>query len=149
MQGALIDQLTRDYPQFTFMPAKTPRWNPHEHVIYYNDNASTTLHELGHALLGHQCYGQDIELIQCERAAWNEALKLAPKYSVQISPAEVETALDSYRDWLYRRSLCPHCSQSGVQSATDYSYRCPNCHIRWLASCGKNKALRRQVTPTE
>ncbi len=141
----LVERLRADYPAFNFIPSRAPHWNQAEHTIYFNDDDATTLHELGHALLGHHSYGQDIELVQMERAAWDKALTLAPKYGVQISPDDVETALDSYRDWLYRRGLCPSCGQCGVQSRTDYCYTCPNCHTRWRASSGKSKRLRRDI----
>lgn len=141
----LVERLSADYPSFRFVSSATPHWNQAEHTIYYNADGATTLHELGHALLGHQSYGQDIELIQMERAAWNKALCLAPKYGVRISTEDVEAALDSYRDWLYKRSLCPTCGQCGVQSHVDHCYTCPNCHSRWRASSGKNKRLRRNI----
>lgn len=140
-----MERLRADYPNFEFTSSEAPHWNMAEHTIYYNTDDATTLHELGHALLGHHSYGQDIELIQMERAAWNKACELAPKYGIEISADDVEAALDSYRDWLYRRSLCPTCGQCGIQSAENYCYTCPNCHTTWRASSGKNKRLRRDI----
>lgn len=148
----LVDRLRLDYPDITFAPcgdAISPHWNYTEHTIYYDAGEAVTLHELGHAILNHKKYGQDVELIKLERAAWDKALELAPRYGVKITEDDVEAALDSYRDWLHRRSCCPKCGQVGLQSAATHCYKCYNCGATWIASAGKVKRLRRKVIPSK
>lgn len=139
----MLDKLIAAYPQFQFVHSSTPHWNAAEHIIYYDDNPALTLHELGHALLDHKKYAQDVQLVEMERAAWDVAQKLAPQYGVNIEQDFVEAALDSYRDWLHRRSLCPVCGQTGIQSARDLAYTCPNCHHRWRCNPAKKCRLKR------
>lgn len=139
----LVDQLKQNYPQFRFIPSGYARWSANEQTIYYNDDSLQTLHELGHALLGHNNYGQDIELIQIERVAWEKAQQLAPRYGLSIDNDTIEDALDSYRDWLHQRSICPNCQQTGIQSVRDLTYRCPNCQCAWRATDGRQTVVRR------
>lgn len=140
---SLVQQLQRDYPNLTFRPANCAHWSANEQTIYYNDDDLQTLHELGHALLNHRSYSQDITLLQMERAAWEKAQQLAPRYSLVIDDNTIEDALDSYRDWLHQRSKCPQCGQTGIQSASDLSYHCPNCQCVWRATDGRQTAMRR------
>lgn len=84
------------------------------------------LHEVGHALLGHCEYGVDLERLKMERAAWEKARELCGRYGVEYDEAAVEGALDTYRDWLHRRSRCAKCGLTRFQGA-DGRYRCPGC----------------------
>ncbi len=92
---SLIDRLRHDYPQFVFHPGQTAHWAPDSQTIYYDRDDLTTLHELGHALLGHDTYHQDAELLQIERQAWLKAQQIAPRYGLSISNEVIERALDS------------------------------------------------------
>lgn len=139
----LVDRLAKDYPQFKWTPSDCAHWSAAEQTIYYNDDPLQTLHELGHALLGHDHYNLDIQLLQIERAAWDKAAEIAPHYAYKISSDTIEDALDSYRDWLHARSRCPKCGLTGIQSRTDGHYYCPTCGTKWRASDGKQKRLRR------
>ena len=141
--SSLSQQLANDYPQFRFVQSDRARWNASEQTIYYTNDQPQTLHELGHALLGHNTYRQDVELIQIERAAWVKAQQLAPQYGLSINDDTVEEALDSYRDWLHNRSKCPRCHQTGWQDSHDLTYHCPNCQCVWLASDGRQTRMRR------
>lgn len=142
---SLIDRLQHDYPQFVFRPGQTARWAPDSRTIYYDRDDLTTLHELGHALLGHDTYRQDAELLQIERQAWLKAQQIAPRYGLSISNEVIERALDSYRDWLHTRSICPKCGQTGWQSRVDLTYTCPNCGSHWTANSAKRTTLRRYL----
>lgn len=84
------------------------------------------LHEVGHALLGHCEYGVDLERLKMERAAWEKARELCGRYGVEYDEEAVEGALDTYRDWLHRRSRCAKCGLTRFQGA-DGRYRCPGC----------------------
>lgn len=141
--SSLSQQLANDYPQFRFVQSDRARWNASEQTIYYTNDQPQTLHELGHALLGHNTYRQDVELIQIERAAWVKAQQLAPQYGLSINDDTVEEALDSYRDWLHNRSKCPRCHQTGWQDSHDLTYHCPNCQCVWRASDGRQTRMRR------
>lgn len=141
--SSLLQRLANDYPQFQFVQSDRARWNASEQTIYYANDQPQTLHELGHALLGHNTYRQDVELIQIERAAWVKAQQLAPRYGLSIDNDTVEEALDSYRDWLHSRSKCPRCRQTGWQDSHDLTYHCPNCQCVWRASDGRQTRMRR------
>ena len=128
---------------FEFVASDKARWSPTEQKIYYTNDNTQTLHELGHAILGHREYRQDIELLQIERAAWDKAQELAPAYELEINDDTIEQALDTYRDWLHQRSRCPKCGQTGLQNADTLNYRCPNCQHAWRATTGKTAHIKR------
>lgn len=96
------------------------------------------LHETGHALLGHTTYQADYELIRLEVAAWEKAKELAIQLnsyfqepSLEIDEEHVQDCLDTYRDWLYKRSICPECGTKCLQQDDYVHYRCHNCHTTW------------------
>jgi len=142
---ALLSRLRADYPSFTFEESDIAHWSPTKQVISYTDDDAKLLHELGHALLDHTDFVQDIELLHLERDAWDKALELAPQYNVKITDTEVELAMDGYRDWLHARSLCPQCGQTGIQSRADLVYFCLNCETRWTANDARTCGLRRRL----
>lgn len=84
------------------------------------------LHEVGHALLGHRDYTTDPERLKMERAAWTQAQELCVRYEVEYNEELVEAELDTYRDWLHRRSKCPECGLTRFQTR-DGKYHCPQC----------------------
>ncbi len=84
------------------------------------------LHEVGHALLEHNFYTTDLERLKMERAAWEKARELCSTYGVEYDEDYVETALDSYRDWLHARSRCPRCQVTRFQDDRG-EYHCPEC----------------------
>lgn len=141
----IIDQLRRDYPTYNYQPADDAHWSYQKKTIYYTDDAVKTLHELGHALADHSHYHLDAELLTIERQAWQIAQKLAPHYSLTIDDETIESALDSYREWLHIRSKCPTCQLNGVQSAETLYYQCPNCLTIWQANTAKNNRLKRHI----
>ena len=143
MDNRLVTRLQNDYPMFEFVASDKARWSPTEQKIYYTNDSIQTLHELGHAVLGHSKYRQDIELLQIERAAWNKAKELALTYGINIDDDTIERALDTYRDWLHQRSKCPNCGQTGLQNIDTLDYRCPNCQHTWRATGGKSTRLKR------
>ncbi len=121
-------------------------WDPAANTVFYNPNAQNAslflLHELGHALLGHGAYNTDIELIGMERAAWERAKQLCHQYGIAAQSDIVQDSLDTYRDWLHARSLCPHCGATGVQAGAQ-SYQCFNCNTTWRVNEARTCALRR------
>ncbi len=98
--------------------------NELEHEIYQ----WRLLHELGHGLLEHKNYVLDLERIKMERAAWEKAKEVGRRYQIEIDKEFIERELDTYRDWLHRRSKCPICGLTRYQTE-DGSYHCPGHEI--------------------
>jgi ribosomal protein L37AE/L43A len=143
---SLISQLQADFEQFLFVESDENHWSPDENTVFYAKNDKINLlHELGHALCGHKKFVQDVELLHIERDAWEKAVGLGQKYGVKISTEQIETALDGYRNWLHDRSICPNCSQNGVQQRSDRRYRCLNCDTIWTANDGRNARTHRYI----
>jgi hypothetical protein len=146
----LANQLRDDYPELVFEPSDDFYWSAKDRVVYFvSDDSSEALdnllHETAHALLGHNLYKFDIDLIRIEGAAWTYARrKLAPRYKIVIDEDLVEDSLDSYRDWLHKRSLCPSCGQTGLEN-DDKSYVCLNCQAAWRPNDARRCGLRRRV----
>ena len=133
--GTLISRLQHDYPSLSFQKDTEARWSFADKTVFYTLNTGqeatwTLLHELGHALLGHASYASDVELLQKEVAAWEKARELARRYAIRIEETYAENCLDTYRDWLHRRSACPECSLQGIQQSSAL-YDCFNCQTTW------------------
>lgn len=134
----LVDKLRQAYPTLQFVASGTFRWQPNGKCIHYDPDQiaytpESLLHELGHALLGHNDYRSDMDLLCKERDAWNMAYQLAKGYSVIVNEDHVEDCLDTYRDWLFKRSACPSCAMQGLQK-TPREYTCLNCRHTWVVS---------------
>lgn len=144
----LLERLRADFPRFHFTLGTSDHWDSHDTVYYTLETPDCALlHELAHALLGHASYRLDIDLLRLERAAWDYARHvLAPRYDLTLSRDDAEDSLDTYRDWLHNRSLCPDCHLSGLQSS-DGDYRCVACGLAWHANAAKTCALRRFKRP--
>ncbi|HYG84228.1 MAG TPA: hypothetical protein VD907_05065 [Verrucomicrobiae bacterium] len=146
----LIKRLRQDYPGVTFTESDVFKWRPDERTVYFipqssSPNLAYLLHETAHAILNHQEYILDIDLIKMERAAWHYAqTTLSSRYGLSIVESLVNESLDSYRDWLHQRSLCPSCSTNGLQNING-TYSCHLCAITWRANEAHFCALRRQV----
>ncbi len=132
---AFISKLQQDYPALRFTEGPVASWSPQAKTIYFatadqESDIWSVLHELGHALLGHQTYQSDADLLQKEAEAWSQAISISKKYEVSISPEHVQDCLDTYRDWLHKRSMCPNCGSHGLQQ-NKALYRCLNCQDQW------------------
>ena len=153
---SLIKQLQREYPAFTFRQGDAFYWSPHQKTIYYTplrtvEDTLSLLHELAHAVLNHRSFETAIELLDMERDAWTQALTVfAPRFLSSYSADELrevaETALDEYRDWLHKRSTCPHCSATGVETSP-HQFRCLVCRGSWHVNDARSCALRRYKQP--
>ena len=138
----LVKRLAADYEQFKFKNGSQEHWSPKTQTITFNPAepaqkfACALLHELAHAILGHNTYASDFELLKLESEAWELAAKLGEKYQVKISEDHIQNCLDTYRDWLHRRSQCPRCNMHVMQNDTN-SYQCFNCQTRWHVSSGR------------
>ena len=140
----LISALSADFPALEFIGGDTFSWSPNTNQITYNTKLTkkgqlktwSLLHEVGHALLDHQDYDSDFELLLLEAAAWDKAVVLATNYGITIDPDHVQDCLDTYRDWLHRRSTCPRCGIKNFQ-ASSTQYDCHNCGTQWHVSSGR------------
>lgn len=129
MNQRLIDKLKADYPdlvfktgrKFAFRYPKTITIGPAEPF-----DELLLLHEVSHALLGHQSYAQDLERVKMENAAWEKAKELALHYKVEIDEDLIQDELDTYRNWLHQKSRCPDCGLTRFQTP-DRRYHCPRC----------------------
>ena len=143
----------RDYPNLTFTASDTFRWIPSTNTIEYVSTVTEQepyllLHEIGHASLQHGTYASDIELLDMEREAWHYALStLVPRYGLDRTVAQsiADDALDSYREWLHRRSTCPTCSAVGIES-TKHHYVCLVCEQTWRVNEARSCELKRYTT---
>jgi hypothetical protein len=140
---SIITDLRKKYPTIALKAGETFYWSPNNATVYYDEKSDNIegiwalLHETGHAILGHTKYSTDIELVFMEMEAWEEAKKIAGilneesvEHAIQIDEEHVQDCLDSYRDWLHKRSLCPDCSLAGIQTEQKI-YSCVFCHKKW------------------
>lgn len=144
----LLSALSSAYPHIRFEAGDVFRWSPETKTVSYNAasrDGVSLLHETAHALLKHRGYQNDVELLRLERAAWTKAEELGLLYGVTIDEASVESALDTYRDWLHARSLCPSCQQNGIQLA-DMNYCCVVCNQQWTVNEARHTGLQRRRT---
>lgn len=137
----LLERLARDYPTVKFVAGQSFYWSPSTRQVFYKLGDSpkpwSVLHEVAHALLGHLHYSTDYELLRLEIAAWEEAKNLAKRYKITIDDSHVQNCIDSYRDWLYKRSLCPNCGTHCMQCDDGKYYQCFNCHSRWQVTSSR------------
>lgn len=147
---SLLLQLKADYPSLSFKPATEFFWSPSEKTVYYNEKADdqwvTLIHELAHGVLNHSEYRKDVQLLHMERQAWSKAEDIAKAYGEEISEETIETHLDSYRDWLHKRSTCPNCEAIGIQIKQQL-YSCPACLNQWRVNEARTCGLRRYSQP--
>ena len=135
----VIKQIETIYPNINLEPGVNFYWSPQNKTVFYKlDNETdegiwALLHESGHALLDHVQYYTDIELVLMEVEAWEKAKELAKTLKIEIDEDHIQDCLDSYRDWLHKRSLCPDCQLSGIQTKTN-TYSCIFCQNKWKVS---------------
>ena len=146
--NSLVKKLRSNYSNFQFKEGDTFRWSPDKKTIYFPPDMSKQdekilLHELAHALLDHTDYDKDIELIHKESEAWEYAAEtLSKRHNVAISEDDIEETMNSYRDWLHKRSLCPECFSNAPQQPKN-TYKCIACGCSWRANDARICELRR------
>ena len=150
---AVLRQLQALFPALQFTPGDLFVWSPETQEIIYKRDACdegaawSLLHESSHALLEHKTYGTDFELLKLEVAAWEHAKQLAARLEITVDEDHIQDCLDTYRDWIYARSICPRCGTKSIQQADLCSYRCFNCHEHWQVTpqrfCRAYRARRR------
>ena len=134
-----VQTIKKDFPDIDFIEAESSSWSPKHASVSYSKkssfelSASSLLHEIGHMMAKHSDYQQDIQLLIMESEAWQKALRLAKKYRINIDKDHVEDCLDTYRNWLHKRSACPNCTMTGSQKNRT-TYNCLNCLKQWNVS---------------
>lgn len=138
----LIAMVSKDYPDFIFKVGDQEHWSPKTQTITYNPAepmekfSYALLHELSHAVLGHNTYGSDFELLKLESEAWHLAAQISKRYGIEIGDDHIQNCLDTYRDWLHRRSTCPKCGLHVLQKSAS-SYQCHNCQTSWQVTSSR------------
>jgi Zn-dependent peptidase ImmA (M78 family) len=142
-QNKLLEKLSNHCgDSLTFSPSSSYYWSPKDRVVFYQENDEseiglwTLLHEACHGLLNHKSYQSDFELVLLEVEAWERAEQLAKTLDLVIDSDHVQDCLDSYRDWQYKRSLCPRCDLGGIQINAS-SYKCMFCNDTWHVSAAR------------
>lgn len=136
----LLAKLQKLMPDTRFEAGDSFFWSPKGNTVTYNrkkidtpDGRMALLHESSHALLAHQRYHSDFELVMMEVAAWERAKLLAEEMGVAMDNDHVQDCLDTYRDWLHQRSTCPRCGVICLQFNAR-EYHCHNCNNIWQVS---------------
>lgn len=143
----LVKTLQKAHPDIQFISGELFKWSSSSRVVYYDpvDEHMETmlLHELAHALLEHEDFILDVELVRKEADAWDYTTNtLAQKYSVDVPEAQIDEALESYRYWLHKRSRCPECKNHGLQTKNTH-YKCLVCGCIWRANDARVCGLKR------
>lgn len=136
-----LSRLKQKLPDVEFSEGPTFSWSPANSTVNYRlgeDMGSilSLLHEASHALLCHESYQYDLELLIMEVEAWQKAQELAKEFELKVDENHIQDRLDSYRDWLHQRSTCPRCGTVSTQNAPK-SYSCHNCNAGWKVSSSR------------
>lgn len=139
----IIAELRSKFPELKFRSGNQFYWSPETGEIVYEAGAGgrkaewSVLHETGHALAGHKSYKADFELLRLEIDAWERARRVADNLGRSISEDHIQNSLDTYRDWLHKRSICPTCGNKSLQQGDFVHYRCFNCHTKWRVTASR------------
>lgn len=152
----LLKQLKSSYPDIQYKIRDKYCWSPTELVVGYPSQRSysdkfdewSLLHETSHAILGHKHYSTDLELLFKEVEAWETAVKIGKQYGIVIDDDHIQDCLDTYRDWLYKRSKCPECACTGLQHDQN-TYKCINCQTAWSVTAERFNRPYRKTLATE
>ena len=141
-----VERLDRDFPEVEF------RWNRPKFSYQMQNGKKVVflggpqpnfsllaLHELGHALCGHESYDTHIARLKIESEAWERANTVFLNYQKQAQDNPdlarilpewdedfVQEKLDTYREWLHQKSKCKKCGLTMYQTK-DGKYHCPRC----------------------
>ena len=134
----IVQKVAQRHPEIIFEPGDEFCWSYENRTVIYPKAAepnevftASLCHEVGHALSGHSRFLSDVELLKLEREAWVRGSEVAQEsFAFTVPEQHIERCLDTYRDWLYERAVCPTCKQCGMQSkSTEYS--CVFCNTTW------------------
>lgn len=147
----LLPILKKDYPDIKFKSGENFSWSPKDKIIFYTTHhikaeqgVWSLLHELAHATLGHIEYDNDFDLLKLESNTWQRACQIGNHYNIKIDDDHIQDCLDTYRDWLYKRSKCPKCGVVSLQRK-DHIYQCFNCKTTWRVPRSPQHRITRRV----
>ena len=129
MNQDFLEKIKHDFKDFRFLEGRKFAFRPPKTIILgppepYSELLA--LHEVSHAILGHKDFKTDVSRLRMESEAWEKAKELAFKYKIEAEEDVIQEQLDTYRDWLHKKSRCPKCGLTRFQSA-DGIYHCPRC----------------------
>ncbi len=119
-----------DYPDVRIVTGRKFAFRPPRTIMVGEEEPSELLmmHELGHYLCGHVDFAIDADRLRKEREAWEKAREVCDSYGVEYVEEVVERELDTYRNWLDKKSRCPKCGLTRFQTP-DRIYHCPKCDM--------------------
>lgn len=129
MDATFLAKIKSDFPEFRFIDGVRFSFRPPKTIVVgpkEPNDSLLLLHELGHALSGHRSFDTEVGRMKMEREAWDKARELTLKYGVGYDEELVEGELDTYRDWLHKKTRCPKCGLTRFQTP-DGKYHCPRC----------------------
>ena len=130
MAATFLARIKNDYPSLRFIQGRKFAFRPPRTIVIPSDDPEPLLllHEVGHALSGHQNFKTEVKRLKMEVEAWEKAKKLCGIYGVDIDEDLIEGELDTYRDWLHQKSRCPKCGLTRFQTP-DGVFHCPKCEV--------------------
>lgn len=141
--NSLVRELKKLAGSVNFEPSSNFSWSPATKTVHYDSKSLSELsgswaliHETAHALLNHSNYSSDFNLLTMEVAAWDKAKEIAIILGIDIDENHIQDCLDTYRDWLHRRSTCPTCGCVSLQHGSK-DYNCHNCNTSWQVSSAR------------
>ncbi|OGL31030.1 hypothetical protein A3F37_04485 [Candidatus Saccharibacteria bacterium RIFCSPHIGHO2_12_FULL_41_12] len=146
----LLEKLIAIYPNIKFSSANSFSWNYNKKCVSYNKNSefavADLLHEIGHAQCDHEGYTSDLSLLSKEIEAWSIAEDIGKRLNISIPKNYIDKCINSYRNWVYKRSLCPKCLQNGIEKF-EREYVCTNCYERWqVSSAQESRVYKKSLT---
>ena len=128
MRTAFLEKIKQDFPEYRFREGRKFAFRPPRTIVIGPDEPHDEwlfLHEISHAELGHKDFAMDVERLKMESAAWEKAKEIASRYEMEIDEDFIQDELDTYREWLHKKSRCPDCGLTRFQDAD--GYHCPRC----------------------
>lgn len=130
------------YPQFCFKAGRKFMFRPRRTIIYEEiageEFKLLLLHELGHATLGHFSFKTAVERLAKERDAWEKTRELAEGFGVEFDEEMAQGNLDTYREFLHQKTLCPECGLSTLEIGTEKLF-CPGCQREISSRCSHSR----------
>ena len=130
--ASFLSLVKSSYPDFSFRPGKKFLFRPKRSIFYQTSLAPgenfrlLLLHELSHALLGHFSYDTALSRLKIERDAWAKTRLLCKEFSVPFDASFAEDNLDTYRNWVHKKTLCPTCQHTCLELDGERLF-CPFC----------------------
>lgn len=143
-------EIIKTFEDFNFVDSSVFYWSAIDSTIHFDSKLMHSdeglyklIHEIGHAESQHKNFNSGIRLLSLETEAWDKALAIASTFDIEIPADFIEHSLDSYRDWLHKRSMCPDCKTIGIESGEN-QYKCFNCRQKWTVSGDQRSRCYRQ-----